>query len=256
MGLVIMFKLKYYNLISGILLISAIFWNSELIAQEKSDEQELGEAVQESPQTDEVKKSKSRYADKNIQELYNKGLEHLNHSNSDSALAYLQEIMSRAFDEVDSKLSLAQAYIKVGQYEKALTTLRKAEEKDPERAGIFRLRGQAYADMEKDGQAITAYEKAVSLDSTHVNALNTLAVLYIQQGKYEKAAPLLQSAIEIRPDIAYFYNNLGVAYEGMNKFQRALESFQTTLSIDPTHQKARQNLARVREKSESMTEQL
>lgn len=225
-----------------------------LSAQEGEQVEDLSKATQASPQSDEIKKSK--YSDKNIQELYNKGLEHLNHSNSDSALAYLQEIMSRAFDEVDSKMSLAQAYIKLDQHEKAITTLEKAQEIDSNRAGVYRLKGQALADLDKNQQAIAAYEKAVELDSLHVFSLNTLAVLYIQEGQYEDAAPLLKKAIDIRPDVAYFYNNLGVAFEGMTKFQRAIESFQTTLSIDPTHQKARQNLARVREKSENMSDNI
>jgi tetratricopeptide (TPR) repeat protein len=254
MGLRAMLTIKKLQYSASIVFSMILLGFVSLSAQDEAQTEDLSNATQASPQTDEIKKSK--YADKDIQELYNKGLEHLNHSNSDSALAYLQEIMSRAFDEVDSKMSLAQAYIKLGQYEKAIITLEKAQEIDSQRAGVYRLKGQALADLDKNEQAIAAYEKAVQLDSLHVFSLNTLAVLYIEEGQYEEAAPLLKKAIDIRPDVAYFYNNLGVAFEGMTKFQRAIESFQTTLSIDPTHRKARQNLARVREKSENMSNNL
>ena len=254
MGLRAAFTIKRFQYSTSVIISIIMLGFVSLSAQEDEQTEDLSKATQASPQSDEIQKSK--YSDKDIQELYNKGLEHLNHSNSDSALAYLQEIMSRAFDEVDSKMSLAQAYIKLDQHEKALITLEKAQEIDPSRAGVYRLKGQALADLDKNEEAIAAYEKAVQLDSLHVFGLNTLAVLYIEDGQYEEAAPLLKRAIDIRPDVAYFYNNLGVAFEGMTKFQRAIESFQTTLSIDPAHQKARQNLARVREKSENISDNL
>ncbi len=151
---------------------------------------------------------------------------------------------------------------------KAIYCYQKAVELNPENARMFCNLGQAYLRIGEEEKAVRAYEKALSLDpKVRPLAWYNLAVLYagkglfaqayvamqnylrshpgdmqafnlsikylIEAGELEKAETALRERIAQHPQNAMLQYNLGVVYHRQGALEKARAAYEQALQLDP-----------------------
>ena len=109
--------------------------------------------------------------------------------------------------EKDTKLffkayfDIAAVYSSEKEYEKAIETLQKAEEIEPDSGRVFLDMGYAYKDSGNYGQAIKCFSRAKKLD-TQLNQISVYmtGATYLEEEKFDQAAQNFQEAVELDPE--------------------------------------------------------
>jgi tetratricopeptide (TPR) repeat protein len=184
----------------------------------------------------------------------------------------------QALDYDDAHYTLACAYEKAGDYEKAIGEYRKAIEVDPEDGWNHKALGDLYVKMGEPEKAPDEYKKANELyPGGYAEARHNLLAVYTYRGMYEEAVsgyrefiernPLsarahnnlgliyakkgdraeaereYKRAFEIKDDYADPHYNLGVLYFREGRYDEAVSEFEKVLKINPNHAKAHLSLA-------------
>jgi Flp pilus assembly protein TadD/lysophospholipase L1-like esterase len=155
----------------------------------------------------------------------------------------------RALDEdpdyVGAHNNLGVVYERLGKPE-ARAHFQRAVELEPGFANAhFNLARALLRDGEGEA-ALAELERTVQLDPRHTGALNRLGTELGKRGQLDRAGHYLQLAVEVDPDDADTQNNLGVIFLAQGDVAQARQQFQAAVRIDPGHQRARQNLRRLK----------
>jgi len=183
------------------------------------------------------------------------------------------EALSSATDNRDRRYFQALCYKGLGQYDKAIEELERAEARGMdaqrcafERIELLALAGQleqARKSLEKlaaqneqtatyqyllglinelDGlgdQAVEAYKKAVEMDPKYVPATFRLAYYTDLHGDEQQAIELYKQCLSYPPIYTSALLNLAVLYEDMGKYDMAAACLRRILVNNPNHQRAR-----------------
>ena len=82
--------------------------------------------------------------------------------------------------------------VKAGDYELALSYLKKAVKKDPENADIHNLLGFSYRKLGNTDKAFEYYNNALKIEPKHRGANEYLGELYLETGQLAKAEDRLE----------------------------------------------------------------
>ncbi len=136
--------------------------------------------------------------------------------------------------------NLGEAYLRKGDYEKAISNYNQALKINPNyrKANYFFVnRGTAYhmkGDYEK---AIADYQQALRINPKDADAYHNRGTVYLKQGKFEVAIADFNKALEINPKKAETYFYKAVACEEMGRLQEALISYQGFIeNVPPQYQ--------------------
>jgi ribosomal protein S12 methylthiotransferase accessory factor len=143
------------------------------------------------------------------------GASHLSLGDPETALRYFTEALDcgASGEDLASIYSYMGICLKdMGQYEKALSVLKKGEEIDSERTDLHNLMGFCYFKMKEHEKAISCFKKIVEMD----------------------------------PSSAIDYANIASNYRDMGNIEQAVHYYQTALALDPGIDFARENLERLR----------
>ena len=124
----------------------------------------------------------------------------LRSGDSETALAYADEAITRAPDRDDTHLARAQALTELGRLPEALESATRAMEIDGNKAGNHGLVADINARLGNLDQAGQHFETALELDANLLPALVGLANIRIQQTNPGTARELLQRAQQIAPN--------------------------------------------------------
>ena len=94
-------------------------------------------------------------------------------------------------------------------------------------------------------QAARALGRAVELEPQDGRAQGNLAGLFLDRRDFAGAVTHAEEAVRLMPRDADAHTLLGLALVGQLKFDRAVDQFRAALDIEPTHQAAREYLARM-----------
>lgn len=186
--------------------------------------------------------------------------------------ADLQEEAARVISALEpqerGRLTLAEVYVQVKQYDRAVEILREVRKTEPEsipvlfqlgaaleRAGSFEesekvfeqlltlekehaptlnYLGYMWADsgvnLERSAEMI---EKAVAADPRNGAYLDSLGWVYFRLGRLDLAEKYLIEAAEIVPDDPTVQEHLGDLYSKLGQFDRALRYYRTALGLEP-----------------------
>ncbi|SFI27565.1 tetratricopeptide repeat protein [Nitrosomonas sp. Nm34] len=108
--------------------------------------------------------------------------------------------------------------------------------------------GRKYQEEARFTEAITTYENILAIDPHYSEAHNGLGVIYSIQGKFEPALQHLQRAVALAPLASHLRNNLGYTYFLLGRKPEAISEFEQALRLDPGNEKARANIATIRNK--------
>ncbi len=172
--------------------------------------------------------------------------------------------------------SLAETYLKIGEFDPALYHLGQARRLDPDNEETLRLTGECYFRLQKDEEAIATFKKLLEINPYDEQARNFLlflygknnneigkaeifeqlielygrdplllekvADIYFKHEDYEKARRFYNEVISIDSTDAQIYYTLGSIEEINQQFDTAIHYFEKALSLDPAHFDAMERL--------------
>ena len=94
---------------------------------------------------------------------------------------------SRVSKTTDPDLQQARRLIRSYNYEKALTYLKRALQRDPDNADVHNLLGYSYRKLDRVDEAFTHYNEALRIKPGPLGANEYIGELYLKLGKPEKA---------------------------------------------------------------------
>ena len=146
-----------------------------------------------------------------------------------------------------SNLDLAIAYMKQGDYGKALEKLMRAKKADPNYSATYNVLGLLHQQLEELDKAETYFKKAIELNDTDSSTLNNYGRLLCQEGKLEDAeATFLRAAdnpLYETPEIAI--TNAGLCAHSNDRTEDAEVYFRQALQLNPLVPQALLSMAEI-----------
>lgn len=141
---------------------------------------------------------------------------------------------------MDARLRLANNYIKIKDYEKALYHIRTAHEMYPNLFDPYFCLGIYYAEKGPPSEAIKTFSNLLRdfPDKCKKNRdfYYYFGMAYTKGKLYDEAIAHYEEALTLgayRPENRKIYNSLGNAYFHKNEFSKAIENYESSLDIDP-----------------------
>jgi len=162
-------------------------------------------------------------------------------------LALWQETVRQRPRNVRAHSGLGVALVREGRLEEAEVAYCRALEIDaayPEAA--YNL-GRALSRLERHDEALEAYLAALELTPDNFKAHNNAGNTLLRLGRPAEAEVRFRDVIRLDPSGPFGHNGLGLALWAQGQLEQAAEQFEAALARRPSYDRARQNLARVRE---------
>lgn len=160
-----------------------------------------------------------------------RGSAHFSRQEHEKAIAFFSKIREQSIDNyllVD--LRLAESYIELDQFEKALERYDHMMTIDPDNAAIFNDRGQLYYKLKNHEKALADFDQAIFIRPDYADPLYNRGLVYADQKQYSDAISDLQTVIRIQPRfgkpyaaLASIYADLGDEENLYSSLERALE---------------------------------
>jgi len=119
----------------------------------------------------------------------------------------------------------AQAYLDLGENQKALDDLNKAIMHYPQYADAYVIRAKVFSRLGDYQKALENLNKAVEINPYFSIAYTDRCGLYIQKAFYQRAIVDCSKALEINPRDAVAYNNRGIAFHALGEINKAIVDF-------------------------------
>jgi tetratricopeptide (TPR) repeat protein len=174
-------------------------------------------------------------------------------------------LLKNAIGQAEDYNMIGLGYMKKGDLDKAIETLKKGIEFAPDYPSLYNSLGEAYYHKGQLGEAERTFKKAIEIRPDFPEAHNNLGVLYrkmnltdnlrpnfsasyynlgnayLANKQYELAIKEYAACLEISEKPEY-YNHLGIAYMCLGKNQKAIEAWRAAIKLDPQNETARENL--------------
>jgi tetratricopeptide (TPR) repeat protein len=128
---------------------------------------------------------------------------------------------------------LGLSYLKLGRYQEAIATFKKAIQLNPSSASAYNNLGFALFRVGEYEEARKQYQMSIKLDPYYFKAYSNLGGLLGDMGEYEEAVRVLNTAIRINPDYFPAYGNIAIVYSRMGKPKEVIPFFQDYLKRNP-----------------------
>ncbi|MGD9497990.1 MAG: tetratricopeptide repeat protein [Armatimonadota bacterium] len=156
----------------------------------------------------------------------------VSHSYED-ALARYDEALAGDPECVAAYKGRAEAYMAVGDPDRAIEDLTTALELAPRNAGLYAALAKAYVMLEQYDRAINAAQLALGLDAENAQAHNAAGLAYYYRGELGPASEHFSAAIEADPTLHQPYTNLGNTFFQMGSWHRARAQYEAALKRIP-----------------------
>jgi tetratricopeptide (TPR) repeat protein len=144
-------------------------------------------------------------------------------------------------DERDSRLALAQIYIRLKRWPEASAELSSADTlstKPDEKLYTAFLRGTLYDRQKQYDEAEAQFRKALAIDPQNATILNYLGYMFADRGvRLSEALTLIRRAVDLDPQNGAFLDSLGWAYYKSGQYALAEENLlkaNQRINTDPT----------------------
>jgi protein O-mannosyl-transferase len=125
------------------------------------------------------------------------------------------------------------AFMKLGQFDKAIKDYTEAISRKPSDYNAFYSRAAVLAKLNLVSQAIADYSAAIELKPSYYEAYNNRGILYEKMGQLDEAMADFNTAISLNPSYFQSYANRGRAYDSAGQFDRALADFDRAITLNP-----------------------
>jgi tetratricopeptide (TPR) repeat protein len=165
----------------------------------------------------------------------------------------LQELQDRGSDQskqrMDSFSVLGWSYLRLGQYENALTYARQARNEVRYDIRIVEIEAEALFYLGGNLEALTLFEEYVSLNPTG-ERIDTvyyfMGEIFLRLAEYRHADIAFSTALHHSPEIARWWTRLGYTREQITDTEGAEQAYARALELQPSLEEARVGLERVR----------
>jgi tetratricopeptide (TPR) repeat protein len=155
-----------------------------------------------------------------------------------------QDTVEKSPHKVRPRVNLATAYIKVEEYDKALSELARAMSLEPDYAAAHENVGVAYFRKKAYQPAIAAFDRTIELAPHRASAYYARGEAYMHLGRKDSAITDFQKALSINPSHLSARNNYGLLLAEKGEHLKAIREFETVIRLEPNHKDASFNLAR------------
>lgn len=129
-------------------------------------------------------------------------------------------------DRIDAWYGLAEVYEKLGDYEYAIKTLKRAVDNSVAAgADVHYTLSHYYSKMGQSKKAIREMENGLLTDPQNVSARRYLAHMYLEDASPWMAIFTLEEGLRFKKDSDQLYVDLGQIYFSQNRFDEALENY-------------------------------
>ena len=127
---------------------------------------------------------------------------------------------------------LADAQIASKLYEKALISLNKAQEINPQMGEIYFAKSTIYLKRSNLKEAKLALESVIKIQPNNNNAIFQLGNIFLMEKNYKKALIEFEKAIKIKSNFWQAINNKGLAYFELDNINLSIVSLKKAISIE------------------------
>ena len=168
------------------------------------------------------------------------------------------ESMSRMRERLGLKKSpeeyalLSNAYLEIGEREKAFSLIQKAFELAPDNYKIISDLANFYHETGDFVKAERYYKEVIEMEPNYANAPYNLGLLYQKQKKFKEALDMFGKALEIIPDMTEALYAKGYIFIQTGKRKEAKKTFEKILKIDSNNQYAIEGIEWLKNKQNDM----
>lgn len=152
----------------------------------------------------------------------------------DLAVAAFESALGEQPQDLKVNFSLAQAYKKAAQLEKADAAFRKLVDLNPPDATTyFSEIVKMYDEAGRNEDAIEAAKKVVELNPKSEIAVYNLGIMYYKLKRYAEAIETFNQTLQVKMDYAPAYYNIGLCYSFLKKYKESIEAFKNYIALVP-----------------------
>lgn len=132
-----------------------------------------------------------------------------------------------------ANLCLGDLHLTTGEYEKAVSELQQAVEKDPTDDETYGELATAYERLNQTGQAEETYKKAIQARPQYAIEYERLASFYRNQARYQESTETYLQALRLAPENVRVWTKLAGVYYFTGEYAKAVDATQHALSVRP-----------------------
>ncbi len=142
-----------------------------------------------------------------------------------------------------SYAKLGSAFVKTGEYDKAVKSFKNAIRLNPSNAQLHFNMGNTLFQKGDIDQAQQAYASAIYIDPSYGEAYNGMGNVLATKKELDLAATLYKRAIELSPGKPEHYSNLGFLLYDQRLFEDSIARQQDAIKVDPEYTNSYYGLA-------------
>ena len=164
----------------------------------------------------------------------------------DKAIAQTTAVLSQNPNSANALLAQGKAQFIQGQYDAALTSFNQSIEQDSS-ADALNQRGDTYYETGRYDEAVADYRRAISADPQNGQAYVNWSAVNVLRGNTQEAIQNLNLAVENQPELISAYVNRGSRYAELDNREAATKDWKKATTLAP--QNARDYASRAYAKS-------
>ena len=136
-------------------------------------------------------------------------------------------------DNSNSLLEEGKAYLKNGEYDKAIEIFKKAVELNPNDYDNWHWLGTSYLNNEQYPETINPFKRAVELNPNNEGNWCILGYSYNKNGQHSEAEECYKKAIELNPNNADNWDSLAGFYNDIKEYNKTIETYKRAIELNP-----------------------
>jgi tetratricopeptide (TPR) repeat protein len=162
------------------------------------------------------------------------GLCRLELGQPEAAVAALSEALKLQPNDVKTNFSLADAYTRVKNLDKAEATYKTLVGLNPEGATTYYSKIiQMYDESGQYDKAIEAARKIIEMNPTNELAVFNLGIMFLKLQRTDEAVQAFRDALALKPDYASAQYNIGYSYSLAKRWPESVEGFRKYAELAP-----------------------
>ncbi len=152
---------------------------------------------------------------------------------NDESIPILEKLVATHPETAVAHFLLGAAYERTGQRQKAVASLRRVLEIQPDFHAALNYLGYTYAEAgENLDEALRLVRRAVALDPDNGSYVDSLGWTYHRLGRHEQARGYLERAARLEPADATLHEHLGDVYVALGQKDRARAAYRRALELE------------------------
>jgi protein O-GlcNAc transferase len=196
-----------------------------------------------------------KFHPENADVLHLIGLLYYQNGNYDSAITYIRKAL-QFNPNAEIYNNLGTVLRQKGHFDEAIYYYQKAIQLNPNFATAHNNIGTIFQSKGLLNEAIVSYEKALQIDQNLADTYFNLGTAFREKELLDAAVFNYQKAIQLNPNFAIAYNNLGNVFDEKGEEDKAITYYQHAIQLNPAFSEAYFNIGRVMTRHNKMNEAL